>query len=372
MRIGLITPGFSASQDDWCVPALYDMVRALAQDDEVTVFALRYPHATTPYDFFGARVVPLGTAQRRGAKRLAMGWRALRAIRRHGPFDVLHALWAHEPGFLAALAGRLSGTPMVASILGGELEDLSAIGYGGERGRLNRRLVRYALRRASRVTVGSAGLRHKAAARVDAGRLVLAPLGVDLERFAPAPAADDPQLAGRPAILSVGSLVPVKDPATLLAACARLRGDHPDLHLHLVGDGPLRPALAGRAAELGMTDRLHLHGAVDHGRLAGYYRRADLLAVSSLFESQGMAMLEAAACGCPVAGAAVGLLPELAPEMTSPPGDAPALAAALARALAAPRRPRAIRARAAAFGLAAAMRRWRTLYAGLYDPSGPS
>jgi glycosyltransferase involved in cell wall biosynthesis len=79
--------------------------------------------------------------------------------------------------------------------------------------------------------------------------------------------------------------------------------------------------------------RVTFHGAIPHDRLPDYYRAADLLVVSSRYESQGMVALEAAACGCPVMGTAVGLLPELPGVYVVPVGDAGALARAIVAAL---------------------------------------
>lgn len=335
MRIGLITPGFSASEDDWCIPALLDLVRGLARRDDVTVFTLRYPHHRRPYPVYGASVVPFGGAQRRGAGRLPLLlralWRIVRAARRR-PFDVFHALWAHEPGFLAVAAGRLTGTPVMVSLLGGELVDLPEVDYGGQRSRVNLWLTRRALAGARRVSVGSRSLRRLAKPHVAPGKLVRQPLGVDRHRFAtgrkrPRPSPSGVRLGGDPRLLHVGSLVPVKDQTTLLRAFAGLGRQHRRAHLHLVGEGPLRSRLEDLARQLAVADRLTFHGAVSHDRLADFYRQADLLVVSSHFESQGMAMLEAAACGCPVVGTAVGVLPELGPQRgLCTPGDPQALA----------------------------------------------
>lgn len=327
MHIGILTPGFCASEDDWCVPALTDLVRVLARDDEVTVVALRYPHRRGVYEVHGATVRATGGAQRRGFGRfpvLRWGLAEVLKANHERSFDVLWGLWAHEPGFLATAAGQILGTPAMVSILGGELADLPAIGYGGERSAVNRWLVRRALAGARRVTVGSEYLARIAASRVAAEKLAVAPLGVDRTRFSPgAPSPGVPRLAGAPKILQVASLVPVKDPATLLQAFAALGGALPDAHLHLVGEGALRPELERRARALGVDARVHFHGAVDHGRLADLYRQADLTVTSSLFESQGMTILEAASCGCPVVGTAVGVLPELGP-LAAMPGDSAA------------------------------------------------
>ncbi|MEM7352263.1 MAG: glycosyltransferase [Acidobacteriota bacterium] len=334
MRIGLITPGFSASEEDWCIPALLDLVRTLAEHDEVTVFSLRYPHHQQAYRVHGASVVPTGGAERGGLARVpillqTLG-RILREARRR-PFDVFQALWAHEPGFLAALAGRLTKTPVVVSILGGELADLPQIDYGGGRSRANRWLVARALAGADRVTVGSAWLEQQVARRITAG-LHQQPLGFEPARFHPSAGTNgDPpavRLEGEPILLHVASLSQVKDHETLLRAFALVTRHHPDARLHLVGEGVDAEAIAPWLGRLEVSDRVEIHGRVDHGQLPGFYQQADLLLQSSRFESQGMAVLEAAACGCPVVGTGVGILPQLClPELLSTPGDASALAA---------------------------------------------
>lgn len=323
MRIGIVTPGISASEDDWCIPALWDLIRALAREDDVTVFALRYPHTRVPYRLHSARVIPFGAAASRTLGRLAMWTRAFIALRRvAGELDLVHALWAHEPAAVALHGARASGAPVIASLMGGELVDLPEIGYGGLRDRGNRRFVKNAMREAARLTAGSESLARIVRRRSGRGCDVT-PLGIDPTRFGP----DGPvrALAGEPAILAVGSLVPVKDHQTLLSAFARLRGRLPSARLHLVGAGPLRERLATLTGQLGIARAIHYHQAIDHGALPAYYRGADLTVIASRFESQCMAALEAAACGCPVVGTEVGILPELGAP-TVPPADAEALA----------------------------------------------
>ncbi len=315
MHIGLITPGFSAAEDDWCIPAVLDLVRTLTLGgDRVTVLALRYPHHRRPYEVAGADVVPLGAAEARGAGRLSMLWRAagqLDRLHSQTPFDVLHGLWAHEPGVVVVRAGRRHGVPSLVSVMGGELADLADIDYGGARGRINRRLVSHALGRGDRIGVGSRQLAGAVEHAMGRAPLVL-PLGVDPQRFRPGPPDDRSPLAGAPAILNVGSLVPVKGQVPLVRAFSRVAGAFPDAVLHVVGEGPLHDAIERAAEAHGVGGRVRLHGAVDHGAMAPFYRGADLLVQSSRFESQGMAVLEGIAAGCPAIGTDVGVLPELA------------------------------------------------------------
>jgi glycosyltransferase involved in cell wall biosynthesis len=343
MRVGLIVPGFSASERDWCIPALLDLVRELARDNQVDVFALRYPHRRGAYSVHGATVHALGGATTAGPRRILLLTRALATIvdqHRREPLDVIHGVWADEPGGLAVIAGRLLGVPVLVSLLGGELVALPDVCYGGQLSRTNRWLVRIALRRAAQVTAGSNYLCRLARDHIKRGKLELMPLGVDTRRFHPeAEAGNATPLCGQGIkLLHVGSLVPVKDQTMLLRAFSHAVGEMPSVQLHIVGDGPLRRNLEELTALLGVVERVTFHGAVSHDELPAYYRAADLCVLSSRHESQGMVVLEAAACGRATVGTAVGILPDLVPATrVVPVGDHRALADVLVDVLKSPR-----------------------------------
>lgn len=338
-RVGIVIPGFSAAADDWCIPVQLDLAHRLAAEADVTVFPLRYPHHRRSYAIGDIQVRPQGGRLVGGAARLGLLRRAVAAIvaeHRRRPFDALHAMWADEPGFVAVAAGRLLRVPALASLLGGELVGLRDIGYGAQLSPINRALIGVTLRRAGRVTAGSSYLRRLAAPRVPPPRLVPLTLGVNTDLFHPRGDGDGCAIAldGHPALLHVASLVPVKDQATLLAAVARLQRDAPGIHLHIVGDGPLRGGLDALAAQPGLRGRVTFHGAVPHAALAAWYRAADLCVLSSRHEGQELVTLEAAACGRRTAGTAVGLLPDLMPPAyVAPPGDPQRLAEAIGAAL---------------------------------------
>ena len=61
------------------------------------------------------------------------------------------------------------------------------------------------------------------------------------------------------------------------------------------------------------------------------YRQADVVVVTSRFESQSVAAVEAAACGCAIVGTPVGLLAEIDGAQISVSHDSAAIAAALLR-----------------------------------------
>jgi glycosyltransferase involved in cell wall biosynthesis len=332
MKIGLVVPGFSADEHDWCIPALLDYVRVLARRAEVHVFTLRYPHYRERYSVYGAEVHPFGAAEARGFGTVRL-WAAalatLAAEHRRGPFDLLHAFWADEPGLLVAIAARLLGVRSLVSVSGGELARLPEIRYGGQLRRSERWKTRLALWLADRVTGGSVFLVDRIRAQLTAERqtkVCWAPLGVDLALFPFRPA---PSRSGenRLRLVNVASLLPVKDHALLFDALRRLRVGGSPVTLTLVGDGPLGDELRRRAAA-DLEGAVTFVPAVRRERLAPILHAADLFVLSSRHEAECLAVLEAAACGLPVVGTAVGVVPELAPDVaiSVPPGDPVALA----------------------------------------------
>ncbi len=331
MRIGLITPGFSADERDWCIPWLLNLARSLAQQHDVRVFSLRYPHRRSSYTVHGAKVYAFGGASAGGLRRLPLLMQVRAAIlrqHRQQTFDVFHGLWADEPGFLAVTTAHRLGLPAVVSLLGGELVGFPDLGYGGQLSRANRWLTARALAGANRVTVGSSYLAGLAQPHISRDRLTPWPLGIDTALFQPE--GERATLAGEFRLLQVAHLSPIKGQAALLRVIAQLASLIPGLHLHLVGDGPLRLSLTEQARALGLDGRVTFHGEIAHDLLPAFYRSAHLFTLSSRFESQSLAALEAAACGCPIVGTAVGILPDiLPPERMAAPDDGAGLAAAI-------------------------------------------
>jgi 1,2-diacylglycerol 3-alpha-glucosyltransferase len=72
--------------------------------------------------------------------------------------------------------------------------------------------------------------------------------------------------------------------------------------LMIVGDGPAREHYMKLAAELGIADRTIFTGFVPDSELPQYYAANDAFVMASKFETQGIVVLEAMACGKPVAG----------------------------------------------------------------------
>lgn len=334
MKIALIVPGgVDPSGRVRVIPVLLSLIQRLARRHQVLVAPLSPAPEPVSYQLGGARIVSLGRLPNRlPGIAFLQRWRRLLAAFNSwgGKPDIIHALWLGGTSTLALLTGRWLKVPVVVSVGGGELVRLPQIGYGGLSGPLGRLQARLALNGAQAVTAGSRyTLAQVARWRPEAHWL---PLGIDKEplrgRVGRSP--------GPPwRLLHVASINRVKDQATLLKALRRVLdkycpnpAGYGSLQLDWVGEDTLNGAMQRLAADLRLTEVVRFHGFKPVDEIYPLYRQAHLYLQSSLHESQGVAVCEAAAAGVPTVGTAVGLVAELAPTAAwaVPVGDCEALA----------------------------------------------
>ena len=322
MRIAfVVTGGLHPSGREQIIPALKTLIEHLARDHDVHAFALRHLHKSTTYSLAGATIHDLGRPPGRFRQ-----WRALsRAIRRVGGFDIIHGYWADPAGLLAAIAGRRFSIPVVVTCDSGEFISLPQIGYGLQRSTRTRAVVSTATQLASAVHVTTAFMSALAAKRGVAATCI--PMGIDVSRIP----FNDARPQGPPwRLLQVASLNRVKDQTALLRALALLRRSA-DVTLDLVGEDTLDGELQREAAALGLSTHVAFHGFVPNDNLAPFHREAHVYVQSSLHESAGVSVLEAAAAGVPVVGTQVGFVSDWAGRgaVSVPPGNHERLAAAI-------------------------------------------
>ena len=313
MRIAIITPGFSAHPNDWAIPALLNLARTLISKHHVHIFSQRYP-VKGIYQFDDLIHHALGGGQNFGPTSLRIWLQTSRAIitqHKKTPFDLLHAFWADEAGFSAVVAGAKIKRPVVVSLGGGELVAFPDIGYGAQRFLARRLTTRYALRKASLVAAGSKyQLDLCRAHRVSEYKLRLAPLGIDTYHFQPLQSSDPS--TSQPTIVQAASLVPVKNQALLLEIIGLVKKEIPNIKLNLAGVGPCRDELTKLAEQLNLSQNITWHGQVPHLEMNHLYQQSHLYLQTSFHESQGMAVLEAMACGLPALGTPVGVIKDIA------------------------------------------------------------
>ncbi len=275
-------------------------------------------------------------------------WPVLRGLEReHGPYDLIDAHYFYPDGVAAVWLGQRLGKPVVVTSRGTDVNWIP-------RYRVPRAQLRWAAARAAGlISVSSALGEHLTALGVPRERITVLRNGVDLEVFRPLPEAGaalrrELDLAG-PLLLSVGSLIERKGHHIAIEA---LRG-LPAATLLIAGEGPWRARLERQAETAGVAARVRFLGPVAHADLPRYYSAADLFVLASSREGMPNVVLEALACGTPVAACnAEGVAELLADPVAGrivPRREAESLRQTLSALLAAPPSREAVRAYARRF-----------------------
>jgi len=227
-----------------------------------------------------------------------------RLFERKGP-DVVHA-HTYKAGVVASATARLAGVPAVVFTPHGHIfapgAGIPGVPAGGWKLALLRWITRAAQSCAHRVTALSEDdLRQQL-------ELGLSPLskyrvirnGIDMDRF---PGLPTRPFGEAPVIGAVGRFTAEKGHAHLVEAFARVRGRLPGARLVLVGFGELEADLRRRVRDLGLEGAVTFTGERDAAEVLPSF---DLFVQPSLYESQGLAILEAMAAGRPVVATDVG------------------------------------------------------------------
>ena len=240
------------------------------------------------------------------------------ALREFEP-DILHL---HDPLQLAWAAisySRRAGVPSVLTIHALPslaVASLPALHMGVENG-----LWTYAgwlLHRVQARVTPTQTVADIVRARTGLGSQVIS-CGVDLHTFHPErlPAQQEANMRqdlgipeGAPVILHVGRLDADKNVDLAIMAAARAIQFTP-AHLLVVGDGRKKESLVRLCDQLGIRSRSHFTGYItDPNKLSVLYRLASAFVTASEIETQGLVLLEAAACGLPLVGVDAGAVAE--------------------------------------------------------------
>jgi glycosyltransferase involved in cell wall biosynthesis len=114
-------------------------------------------------------------------------------------------------------------------------------------------------------------------------------------------------------LLTVGTIEPRKNLARLVEALTSLRADDPDLRLVVVGsEGWLTESFHAAIDQHGQHEAVIRPGFIPDDDLPAIYAGAAVAVSASLYEGFGLPILEAMACGAPVACSSTSSLGEIA------------------------------------------------------------
>jgi glycosyltransferase involved in cell wall biosynthesis len=225
-------------------------------------------------------------------------------VRKQGyEFDLIDAHYFYPDGVAVAIASYFLKLPFVISARGSDINLIP--NYS-----LPRKMILWAASKAqASITVSSALKEKMVSLGAEAEKIHVLRNGVDDVLFSP---KNYQQMRKnysleRTTLLSVGNLTELKGHDLIIKSLLEL----PGCELIIVGGGELDKSLKALAESLGLSERVRFMGTLKQPDLVELYSAADLLVLASSREGWAHVLLEAMACGAPVAATNVGGTPEL-------------------------------------------------------------
>lgn len=197
-------------------------------------------------------------------------------------------------------------------------------------GWLRKWLTRFLARQAFVVTAVTKALQQAMNShKISNERQAIVPNVVDIQRFKPSGTAPAVKT-----LLHIGSFdEPAKNVNGILRTISKLAAKRSDFIFKFVGDGPDWDKNREYAQQLGIpAENIEFTGPVMGDALVTLYNESTAFVLFSNYETQGIVLLEAFACGIPVIASSVGGIPEIMdPErgILVEPGNEQQLEAAL-------------------------------------------
>jgi L-malate glycosyltransferase len=256
----------------------------------------------------------------------------LEALHRRHHFELFHAFFLNETGYLMTLLGREYGVPVINSIRGSDIHKHMFSPA------LHAQMV-WTLENSSWVTFVSRDLERRAQLFASGirGRSSAFWNSINPVSFADLPQAPLKDKLQGLVVGSVGRFRDKKGIEFLLEACAQLRAEGLDLTLLLVGDfvPKERAYWELEVKSAGLGDRLVVTGLISRQEALACLMHLDVFAIPSLHDGCPNALLEAMMAGRAIVGSDVDAIGEILDDeqdaLLVPPADSEALAQAIRR-----------------------------------------
>jgi len=201
--------------------------------------------------------------------------------------DILHAHWATNYGFLAALSGF---HPYVLTSHG------SDILIDPNKSLISKCFVKYALRKADLInSVADHVTKSIFKLNVRNNKIVTFQYGIDTSVFNSAGFNNNGESNIK--IISVRDLEWRYNVDMLIKAIPIILIENSNSEFLILGDGPQKNGLINLTRQLSINKHVKFLGLVKHNKISEYYRISDIYVSTSLTDGSSIALVEALACG---------------------------------------------------------------------------
>lgn len=259
-------------------------------------------------------------------------WRGIKQASVRMQPECIHAHGIYPAGFAAVLVGDRLRIPVVITEHWGRLEERSS------EGRLIRSVLKYTLRRATRIIAVSRFLAEEIRELEPRCAPDVVP-NIVAQLFSGAAPIKPIRAKSAVEMLFVGSIHDYRKGMDVLLPALKAYLDIPgarSCHLNIIGDGGKRAEFETLARRLGIHDCCSFLGNRSREEVAAAMIACDLFVMPSRYETFGVVYVEAMACGKPVIACSGGPTEEIVPDWAGelvPPGDPVKLAYAIRRVI---------------------------------------
>ncbi|MBO9511000.1 glycosyltransferase [Erythrobacter sp. A6_0] len=224
----------------------------------------------------------------------------IRHLHAKTPFDLVDAQFFYPDGSAAVRIARALDLPLSIKARGADIH------YWGSRSYARDAMLAAGSDAKGLLSVCEALADDMTALGLPRDKIAIHYTGLDRDRFRP---FDHTRLRSRvgtefdialpddaPLLVTVGALIPRKGQRLVIEALTSL----PDARVLLVGKGEDEADLRALAQTLGLADRTHFLGSIDHDLLPLVLSAADAMVLPSSSEGLANAWVEALACGTPL------------------------------------------------------------------------
>lgn len=262
-------------------------------------------------------LIPAVGARRNASAIAKAALPVVRRIHAENPIDLIDAQFFFPDGPAAAWIAQEMDLPLSLKARGSDITYWGTLDFAREQ------MVDAANRAKGLLAVSGSMAEEMAAIGMPRHKIQVHYTGLDRDRFRPLTHTQLRSQLGTelgfaipdnaPLLVCVGALIERKGQDIAIAALAQIEG----ARLVLVGKGDDEAHLRELARDLGVAERVHFAGSIDHDMLPLVLSAADVMVLPTANEGLANAWVEALACGTPIVTCDVGGAREIITNSTA-------------------------------------------------------